>query len=94
MIEIKIYKNIDEIICYSMRDKEFLFTYDSFEELIDTVLFNDEEYQINCEEEFEEYKKLLNGIIQGVKTEDFREAVKNAAESKKNLEDLEKEINI
>lgn len=94
MIKIKIYKNDKGIVCYSMNSNEFLFAYESFEKLIDSFLSGDDEYEIDCTEEFEEYKKLLDGIIKGVKTEDFRNAVKAAEESKRNLEELENVNNI
>ena len=92
-MEIKILKNEKEKICFKINDEnEREFTYDSFDYLIDLIYNNDEEVNINCDEDYDDYKKLLEGIITESRKDDYRTAVNKAIETNKKLEEAEKKL--
>lgn len=93
-MEIKIFKNKNDKICFkvnSQEDKEF--TYDSFDYLIDLVYDNDEKVEIDCDDDYEDYKKLLEGIILESRKDDYRAAINNAKESNIKLSSAEENSN-
>ena len=86
-MEIKIFKNEQEKICFQLNNEEEReFNYDNFDYLIDVTYNNDEKINFTNDEEFDDYKKLLEGIIVESRKEDYRTAVKSAIESKEKLE--------
>lgn len=92
-MEIKILKNLHDKICFKMDDEvEREFTYDNFDYLIDSVYGNDEKVSIVCEENYEDYKKLLEGIIEESRKDDYRTAVNNALIARKRLEEEENKL--
>lgn len=91
-MEIKIVKKEDGEIIFEYDGKENKFDYENFDELIERVYNNDDEITYITSEELKEYEELLKGIIDGARTEDYREAVKNAKEAKENLEKIENEV--
>jgi hypothetical protein len=92
MIELEVKKNEDESkIGFVMNGKFYDFNYESFEKLIESALKNDEEINIMGLNEYEEYKKLLNDIINGCRTDDFKNAVASAKEA---LTEIETESNL
>ena len=95
MNKIFIKKNMtNEKIQFVLNDKTLNFTYDGFEYLIDFVLNDNSISKIDVEnEELNEYKILLQSIIDGVNTPDFQEAVKNAREDAENLKCAEEQMN-
>lgn len=90
-MEIKIVKKEDGEIIFEYDEKENKFDYENFEELIERVYDNDDEITYNTGDGLKEYEDLLKGIIEGARTEDYREAVKNAKEAKEKLEEAENE---
>lgn len=90
-MEIKIVKKEDGEIIFEYDGKENQFDYENFDELIERVYDNDDEIIYNTSEELKEYEELLKGIIDGARTEDYREAVKKAKEAKEKLEKAENE---
>lgn len=90
-MEIKIYKNEKDKICFKLNDVEYEFKYESFDILIDTFYNNDVEIKYQADEDLDEYKKLIEGIINGARTDDYRAAV---IEAKKSKEELEKVNNV
>ena len=89
-MEIKILKNEKEKICFKINDEdEREFVYDNFDYLIDLTYNNDEVVNILCDEDYDDYKKLLEGIISESRKDDYRTAVNNAIEANKKLEEEE-----
>lgn len=89
-MEIKILKNEKEKICFKINDEdEREFVYDNFDYLIDLTYNNDEVVNILCDEDYDDYKKLLEGIISESRKDDYRTAVNNAIEGNKKLEEEE-----
>lgn len=89
-MEIKILKNEKENICFKINDEdEREFVYDNFDYLIDLTYNNDEVVNILCDEDYDDYKKLLEGIISESRKDDYRTAVNNAIEANKKLEEEE-----
>lgn len=90
IMEIKILKNEKEKICFKINDEdEREFVYDNFDYLIDLTYNNDEVVNILCDEDYDDYKKLLEGIISESRKDDYRTAVNNAIEANKKLEEEE-----
>lgn len=86
-MEIKIYKNEQEKICFQLNEEgEKEFNYDSFDYLIDLTYNNDENINFVNEKELDDYKILLDGIINESRKADYRTAVNKAKESKDSLE--------
>lgn len=89
-MEIKILKNEKEKICFKINDEdEREFVYDNFDYLIDLTYNNDEVVNILCDEDYDDYKKLLEGIISEARKDDYRTAVNNAIDANKKLEEEE-----
>lgn len=89
-MEIKILKNEKEKICFKINDEdEREFVYDNFDYLIDLTYNNDEIVNILCDEDYDDYKKLLEGIISEARKDDYRTAVNNAIDANKKLEEEE-----
>ena len=89
-MEIKIYKKEQEKNCFQIDNgEEREFNYDNFDYLIDETYNNDKVIKFINDEEFEDYKKLLDGIISESRKEDYRKAVNAAIESKTALENEE-----
>lgn len=89
-MEIKILKNEKEKICFKINDEdEREFVYDNFDYLIDLTYNNDEVVNILCDEDYDDYKKLLEGIISEARKDDYRTAVNNAMDANKKLEEEE-----
>lgn len=92
-MEIKIYKNEQGKNCFQIDNgEEREFNYDSFDYLIDETYNNDKVIKFINDEEFEDYKKLLDGIISESRKEDYRKAVNDAIESKTALENEESNL--
>lgn len=89
MIKLVVKRNEDESkMGFEIKETFYDFNYESFEKLIDITLDNNEEIVIEGLDEYEEYKKLLNDIVNGCRTDDFKNAVTAAKES---IEEIEKE---
>ena len=91
-MEIEIVKKEDGEIVFKIDGKENKFEYEYFDELIERVYQNDEKINYRTVEELKEYEELLRGIIEGARTEDYREAINNAKQSKDNIIEEENEI--
>ncbi len=94
MNKIDIYKNTEGKIVFKLDNVEYELNYDSFEKLIDIVLLEENEFDIQCPEELEEYQKLISGIIKEVQTEDFKDAVDAANKSNNQLQQAENILRI
>lgn len=92
MNKIKIFKNEEGKVVFKVKEEIYQLDYDSFEKLIDIVLSEDGDYEVDSDTELEEYKKLLDGIIKGVNTEDFKNAVKAAEKSQNELKINEESV--
>lgn len=92
MNKILVYRNEEKKVMFKIEDKAFEINYDGFEKLIDTILASDITYEVEGDDELEEYKKLIEGIILGVNTEDFKNAVTAAKSSRTNLGEAEKRM--
>lgn len=92
MNKIKIFKNEEGKVVFKVKEEIYQLDYDSFEKLIDIVLSEDGDYEVDSDTELEEYKKLLDGIIIGVNTEDFKNAVKAAEKSQNELKINEESV--
>ena len=88
-MEIKIYKNEKDKICFKLNEVEYEFKYESFDTLIETFYNNDVEIKYQVDEDLDEYKKLIEGIINGSRTEDYRTAVLEATRAKEALEKVD-----
>ncbi len=84
-MEIKILKKEDGEIIFNINGEENKFEYDNFDKLIEVVYNNDEIVSYDVPEELKEYKELLDGIIKGARTQDYREAVRMAKEASNEL---------
>lgn len=92
MNKIEIFKNEEGKVVFKVKEEIYQLDYDSFEKLIDIVLSEDGDYEVDSDVEFEEYKKLLDGIIKGVNTEDFKNAVNAAEKSQNELKNNENSV--
>lgn len=82
MIKLEITKNEnDSKIGFILSDNFYEFNYDSFERLIEISLENDDTFEVDCSDEYIEYKNLILDIIDGCRSEDFKNAVALARES-------------
>lgn len=90
-MEIEIIKKEDGEIIFKIDGEENKFEYEYFDKLIETVYENDEKINFKAAEELKEYEELLKGIIEGARTEDYREAINKAKQAKDNLIEAEKE---
>ena len=90
-MEIEIIKKEDGEIIFKIDEEENKFEYEYFDKLIEKVCENDEEIHYKTVEELKEYEELLKGIIEGARTEDYRQAIKQAKQAKDNLIEAEKE---
>ena len=90
-MEIEIVKKEDGEIIFKIDEEENKFEYEYFDKLIERVYQNDEEINYRTVEELKEYEELLKGIIEGARTEDYREAINKAKQAKDNLIEAEKE---
>ena len=88
-MEIKILKKENGEIVFILNGEEKKFEYDDFDYLIETVYNNDEEICYENDEELKEFKDLLEGIVNGSRTSDYRTAVAAAKEAKDKLESAE-----
>ena len=88
-MEIKIYKNEKDKICFKLNEVEYEFKYESFDTLIETFYNNDVEIKYQVDEDLDEYKKLIEGIIKGSRTKDYRTAVLEATRAKEALEKVD-----
>lgn len=84
-MEIEIIKKEDGEIVFKYEEEENKFEYENFDKLIEKVYDNNIIINYNSPEELKEYEELLKGIIEGCRTDDYREAVKKAKEASENL---------
>lgn len=89
-MKIKVDKKDNGEIVFYIDDEEHKFEYEEFDKLIDSVYDNDSEIEYESLNELKEYEKLLKGIIDGARTDDFREAVKKAKEANKKIKEEER----
>ena len=90
-MKIDIIKKDDGEIVFKIDNEEYIFEYESFDKLIEKVYENDDEIIFNAKNDLKEYEELLKGIIDGSRTEDYREAVNKAKQAMNILTDAEKE---
>ncbi len=84
-MEIEIIKKEDGEIIFKYEGEENKFEYENFDKLIERFYDNDIIISYNSLDELKEYEVLLKGIIEGARTDDYREAVKKAKEASENL---------
>lgn len=88
-MKIKIDKEEHGEIYFELDQEKKYLDYDAFDYLIENVYAIDDEVEYDCIEELEEYKKLLEGIIKGARTKDFRESVEKAKKAQEEIESQE-----
>ena len=86
---INIIKKEDNIIYFEMKDNYYEFNYDGLDVFIESFYSNKEEVIIKCDEEFNEYKQLLEKILEQCRSDDYVKAVKDAEESQKALDEMD-----
>lgn len=89
-MKIKIERKQDGEIVFFIDTEERKFEYESFDYLIEMIYKDDETIQYENEDDLKEYKELIQGIIEGARTQDYRQAVEKAKEVKEKLENAEK----
>jgi hypothetical protein len=77
-MEIKVFKKEDNTKVFEIEEKLYEFSYDSLAMIITMFTSNDDEIKYVYDEDLSDYKSLLEKIIEGCRTEDFREALKTA----------------
>lgn len=90
-MEIDIRKNEENKICFKLDDKEYEFNYEGLDVFIDKFYSTDDEVKINCDDEFNEYRNLLQKILVECRKDDYVKAVNNAIESQKEIDELDNE---
>ena len=94
-MKIEIKRKDDGEIVFVVDNVEKKFEYDDFDCLIEMVYDNDDAIEYENEvEELKEYKNLINGIIVGARTQDYREAVAKAKASENALQAAENDEKI
>ena len=88
-MEIKIYKKEDGVGVFSISGEEYEFNYDNFDKLIEDVYSNDDTISYDTADDMKDYEMLIKGIVDGSRTEDYRNAVQKAKEAEQKL--IEKE---
>lgn len=79
---------VNGIVKFKIDNDDFVeFNYESLNCIISIAVANDEEIIVNCEEKFKNYKLLITNLIEEVRTEDFKNALKLVEEAKKEYED-------
>ncbi len=95
IMEIKINKTKENNVVLYINDDEFNICFDTISKIIDYSIKNLEE-EINVsdetnEKELSSYVELINKVIEGSRTKDFVDAVKNAIEAKEALTNEKKD---
>ena len=95
IMEIKINKTKKNNVVLYINDDEFNICFDTISKIIDYSIKNLEE-EINVsdetnEKELSSYVELINKVIEGSRTKDFVDAVKNAIEAKEALTNEKKD---
>src|SRR5574344_1485210 len=88
IMKINILKKDNGKIVFEFDETEYEYDYDGLDKFIEKSYSNNDEVEINCDDEFEEYKILLNNILIECRKDDFKNAVNKAIESNKELEEL------
>lgn len=88
-MKINIIKKENGEIVFCIDNKEHKFEYEEFDRLIEEVYDNNIEITYESIEELKEYEELLKGIVDGARTDEYREAVKKAKEANEKLENEE-----
>ena len=70
---------------FEINGDSFQFNYDDIKKYIDLILSTGEKIEFENNDETDQYQKLLSEIYNGVNSDDFKVAVKNAKKSKEDL---------
>lgn len=90
-MKIIIKKNEEGKPIVSLNSINEVISYETFEKIIDTIYFNDEEIEYETDPDLKEYEKLIANVVKMARTADFRDAVTEANAAKKELDDNEKD---
>lgn len=90
-MEIKIYKKEDGVGVFSISGEEYEFNYDNFDKLIEDVYSNDDTISYDTADDMKDYEMLIKGIVDGSRTEDYRNAVQKAKEAEQKLVEKEQQ---
>lgn len=90
-MKIIIMKNEEGKPVVSLNSINEVISYETFEKIIDTIYFNDEEIEYETDPDLKEYEKLIANVVKMARTADFRDAVTEANAAKKELDDNEKD---
>lgn len=85
---INILKKDDGKIYFTLNDQCNEFNYEGLDKFIELFYSNNNEVNIECDEEFNEYKQLLNSILLECRKEDYVNAVKEAIKSQEEIDKL------
>lgn len=91
MINIEISQDEEGKVELKIDGNQYQFNFDGFETIIELALQSKEINFTISNDNLNEYKVLLEDIVNGVKQNDFKDAVAKAKQDKLSLEDLEKE---
>lgn len=90
-MEINIKKNEENKICFNLDSEEYEFNYEGLDVFINKFYSTNEEVKINCDDEYNEYRNLLEKILVECRKDDYVKAVNNAIKSQKEIDELENE---
>lgn len=91
-MEIKLIKEDTGKIKILFLDFKYDLNYEGFEKIIDSVYDNKEEVTIICDSELNEYKELIQSIVEESRKDDFIKTVNTAKQAKKELEEAELQV--
>ena len=86
---INIIKKEDSKIYFTLNRTDYEFNYEGLDAFIEAFYSNTEEATIECEDEFNEYKQLLQKILEECRKDDYIKAVNEAIESQKAIDELD-----
>lgn len=91
-MDINIIKKEDGNVYFNLNDIDREFNYEGLDIFIETFYDNENEVNIKCDDELNEYKKLLENILIECRKDDFVKAVKEAIKTQKEMDALEESI--
>ena len=86
---INIKRKEDSKIYFTMKEVDYEFNYEGLDAFIELFYSNDEDVSITCDEEFNEYKQLLERILEECRKDDYIKAVNDAIDSQKEIDELD-----
>ncbi len=91
-MEIKIFKKEKKVLLTIDKEEPQEFNFDTLDCLIDRIVENNDEININCDNnDLNNYKILLDNLVDETQTDDFKNAFKHVKEET-NINDLEEEL--